>query len=177
METKWYVIRTVNGKEKKVKEILDAEFKYSEYKERIKQIVIPYEKIQSNRNGKQYTTTRNHYPGYILIEIDPLIVGELVYLQKKIDNVIEFLGGKTPIALRNSEVEAMLGKLDELNGIEHLPTYNINDEVVINDGAFKNFNAKVISVNYDKKIVRLDVSIFGRSTPIELNIHSISKVC
>ena len=90
MDTKWYVIRTVTGKEKKAKEHLDAEFKNREYGDKIKQVVIPLEKVYMSRKGKKYTTERNFYPGYILIEAEPSIIGEIKHLNKSVNNVIEF---------------------------------------------------------------------------------------
>jgi transcriptional antiterminator NusG len=177
MNTKWYVIRTVTGKEKKAVEQLEAEFKNPEYEGKIKQILIPMEKVYMSRKGKKYTTQRNYYPGYVLIEVDPSIIGEIKNLNKRVNNVIEFLGGEKPIALRPDEVNRILGKMDELSMADEktLDIYHIGENVKIIDGPFVGFVGSIDEVNNDKKRVKLGVNIFGRKTPIELEFNQIDK--
>ena len=114
MDTKWYVIKAVAGKEKKAVEQLQFEIKEKGFSDKVKQIVIPMERIFHVRNGKKVATERNHYPGYILIETEPSIIGEIKHLNKSFNNVIECLGGYKPSALRQSESERILGKVDDL---------------------------------------------------------------
>lgn len=177
METKWYVIRTVTGKEKKAKEQLVAEFKNREYDNRILQVIIPLEKVVMTRKGKKYTTERNYYPGYILIEADPTIIGELKHLNKSINNVIEFLGGERPTALRQEEVERILGKMDELlmTDEKSLEQFIIGDNVRIVDGPFGGFIGTINEIFEEKRKVNLSVKIFGRLTPLELDFTQIHK--
>ena len=177
MDTKWYVIRTVTGKEKKAKEQLDAEFRNRKLNDKILQVVIPMEKVYMTRKGKKYTTERNFYPGYILIEAVPDIIGEIKHLNKSINNVVEFLGGDNPIALRQSEVERILGKMDELLMADDksLEQFSIGETVKIVDGPFASFVGTINEVNEEKRRVKLGVKIFGRLSPLELEFSQIHK--
>jgi transcriptional antiterminator NusG len=177
METKWYVIRTVTGKERKAKEQLDSEFKQKRFNGRIKQVVIPLERVIQTRKGKSYTMERNYYPGYILIETDPSVIGELKDLNKRINNVVGFLGDPTPIALRPKEVDRILGKMDELamGEGESLETFTIGESVSITDGPFLGFVGVVEESNVDKRRLKLGVKVFGRNTPIELDYTQVDK--
>jgi transcriptional antiterminator NusG len=112
--TKWYVIKTVTNKEKKCKEQIDTEIRNHGYDHLVKQVVIPMERVYHVRSGKKVATERNHYPGYILIETDPKIIGELMVILKGINFVSGFLGGKDTVPLRPNEVTRILGKMDEL---------------------------------------------------------------
>lgn len=177
METKWYVIRTVTGKERKAKEQLDSEFKQTRFKDRIKQVVIPLERVQQSRKGKTYTMERNYYPGYILIETEPSVIGELKDLNKRINNVVGFLGDPTPIALRPKEVDRILGKMDELASGDDtsLEKYTIGESVSITDGPFLGFIGVVEEDNVEKRRLKLGVKVFGRNTPIELDYSQVEK--
>ena len=149
MSTKWYVIRTVAGKEKKAKEQLEAEFRNRKLDDKITQVIIPMEKVYMTRKGKKYTTERNYYPGYVLIEADPNIIGEIKQLNKYVNNVVGFLGGDTPTALRQSEVDRILGKMDELAHIDDIiiDNYIVGETVKIIDGPFTTFVGKITDVN------------------------------
>lgn len=178
MDTKWYVIRAVAGKEKKAKEQLEFEIKNLGFDDRVKQLVIPVEKVFHVRNGKKVATERNHYPGYILIETDPSIIGEISGLNKIVNFVVGFLGdGKKPEALRQTEVNRILGKIDELATADDIFICNFSVGEIVNiiDGPFSNFSGKVTEIFEEKKRVQLDVKIFGRSTPLELNFEQILK--
>ena len=178
MITKWYVIRTVAGKEKKAKEQLEFEFKTRGYGDKIKQIIIPLEKICMTRNGKKFTTERNYYPGYIVIEADPSIIGEIKHLNKFINNVVGFLGGDNPTSLRMDEVERILGKMDELNQSDEkfIEKYFVGEIVNVIDGPFSSFIGTITEVNHDRHKVKLDVKIFGRLTPLELDYTQIKNI-
>jgi transcription termination/antitermination protein NusG len=179
--TKWYVIKTVTNKEKKCKEQIDSEISQHGYNTHVNQVVIPMEKIYHVRNGKKVASERNHYPGYILIETDPLIIGELTVMLKGINFVSGFLGAddksKEPVALRPSEVTRILGKMDELANADEtvLGKYFIGERVKLIDGPFNSFIGKVTDVNEDKKKLKLNVKIFGRETPLEVNYSQVTK--
>ena len=178
METKWYVIRAVNGKEKKAKEQLEFEIKSKGFADKVKQLVIPIEKVYHVRNGKKVFVERNHYPGYILIETEPNIIGELSGLHKIINFVIGFLGGNNPQPLKPEEVSRMLGKIDELTSIgeQLLNSFDIGENITVIDGPFNGFNGSIKEVLKDKNRLKIDIKIFGRSTPIELDFSQVSKV-
>lgn len=175
--TKWYVIRSVNNKEKKAVEQLERELSGQNYSGLVKQIVIPMEKTYHTRAGKKVMSERNHYPGYILIETDPRAVGELRSLFKGVNFIQGFLGGDTPVPLRNNEVEQMLGKIDELANADEivLDEYFIGESVSIISGPFDTFKGKVTEVNSTGKKLKLDVKIFGRETPMEVEYAQVTK--
>src|ERR1051325_10388898 len=111
---KWYVIRAISGKEKKVKQYIDAEINRLGFGDHVSQVLIPTEKIFQIRNGKKVSTERSYLPGYILIEAN--LVGEIPHIIENTTGVIGFLGskGEPPAPLRVSEVNRILGKVDEL---------------------------------------------------------------
>ena len=114
VEKKWYVLRAIGGKEKRVKEYIESEISRLELQDYISQVLIPTEKVYQIRNGKKISKERNFFPGYVLIEA--ALVGEITHILKNIPNVIGFLEseGDNPTPLRQSEVNRILGKVDEL---------------------------------------------------------------
>jgi transcriptional antiterminator NusG len=177
METKWYVVRAMSGKEKAVKESLDNCILETDLEQHVRQIVVPWEKVVHMRNGKKVSTQRNHFPGYILAEIEPNIVGELQNLFKNINYITGFLGGKNPVPLRPKEVERMLGKMDELDKADEevVDKYFVGEKVKIVDGPFKTFVGTILEVDESKKRLKVNVKIFGRDTELELGYLQIGK--
>ena len=175
---KWYVLRAIGGKEKKVKEYIENEIARLNLKEYISQVLIPTEKVYQIRNGKKISKERNFFPGYVLVEA--LLVGEVPHILKDIPNVIGFLGVKgdeMPTPLRMSEVNRILGKVDELEaGDEELsmPFY-IGETVKVIDGPFNSFTGVIEEVNDEKKKLKVMVKIFGRKTPLELSFMQVEK--
>ena len=177
MDTKWYVIRAVVGKEKKAVEQLEFEIGQKGFSDQVKQLVIPMERVFHVRKGKKVASERNYYPGYILIETDPTIIGELSGLHKMVNFVTGFLGGDKPTAMRQSEVDRILGKMDELANLdEHfVDQFNIGESIKVIDGPFNEFVGSVQSINEDKKRLTIDVKVFGRVTPLELSYTQVQK--
>lgn len=176
-ETKrgWYVLRAISGKELKVKETLEAEMRNSNLGEFVHQVLIPTEKVFTVRNGKKLTREKNLYPGYVFI--DATLSGEVPYLLRNTTNVIGFLGGGlTPDPLRPSEVNRMLGTVDELqDSDEPIVPYFVGDTVKVTFGPFNGFSAIIEDVNNEKKKLKVMVKIFGRKTPLELNFMQVEK--
>ncbi len=175
---KWYVVRAVNGQEKKVKELLELEISREGLDAYISQILIPTEKVYQIRNGKKVAKERNYFPGYVIIEA--ALEGEVPHIIKDIPNVIGFLGaekGGDPLPLRESEVNRILGKVDELadNEVEFENSYLVGDKVKVIDGPFNNFDGVVEEILEDKKKLKVMVKIFGRRTPVELNYMQVDK--
>lgn len=176
-EKKWYVLRAIGGKEKKVKEYLENEISIRHLEDFIAQVLIPTEKVYQIRDGKKISKERNFYPGYILIEAN--LVGEIPHILTNIPNVIGFLETKddkfTP--LRNSEVNRILGKVDELaEGDEEINVpYFVGENVKVIDGPFNGFNGIIEDVNNEKKKLKVMVKIFGRKTPLELSFMQVEK--
>ncbi|MCK9158877.1 MAG: transcription termination/antitermination protein NusG [Bacteroidaceae bacterium] len=176
IEKKWYVLRAIGGKEAKAKEYIDAEIKNSNLGDYVSQVLIPSEKVYQIRNGKKVAMDRNYLPGYILVEA--ILVGETPHLLSQTPNVIGFLGGLDhPTALRQSEVNRILGKVDELQeiGEELNIPYIVGDTVKVTNGPFSGFSGIIEEVNNEKKKLTVMVKIFGRKTPLELGFLQVEK--
>ncbi len=176
-EKKWYVLRAVGGKEKKVKEYIDNEISSLNLQEYVSQVLIPQEKIYQIRNGKKISKERNYFPGYILIEAN--LTGEIPHILRNVPNVVGFLGGKNeePVPLRQTEVNRILGKVDELSASEeelNVPFF-IGEMVKVTDGPFNSFTGVIEEVNEEKKKLKVMVKIFGRKTPLELSFMQVEK--
>lgn len=178
-ETKWYVLRVVSGKERKVKEYLDKEISRGGWTQ-VKQVFLPVEKVYKVANGKKVMRERNYYPGYVMIEIiSGKLIDDLRDIIKNITNVIHFLGKEDPIALRKSEVNKMLGKMDEMaesGGVSMVEPFIVGETIKIIEGPFNDFNGVIEDVNDEKKKLKVTVKIFGRSTPVELNYMQVEKI-
>lgn len=173
---KWYVVRAISGKEKKVKEYMESEINRLNLSDYISNILIPLEKVYQIRNGKKVSKERNLYPGYILIEAT--LVGEIPHIIKSIPNVIGFLGTQgEPIPLRPAEVKRILGKVDELaeQGEEVNVPYIVGESVKVIDGPFNSFSGIIEEINEEKKKLKVMVKIFGRKTPLELGFMQVEK--
>jgi transcription termination/antitermination protein NusG len=175
---KWYVVRAVSGKEKKVRDQIELEISRLGYSDLVPQVLIPTEKIYQIRNGKKVSKERSYLPGYILIEA--ALSGEIIHTIKNLSNVIGFLGaekGGDPVPLRASEVSRILGKYDELAESEeeiNIP-FIVGESVKVIDGPFNNFTGVIEEINEEKKKLKVMVKIFGRKTPLELNYMQVEK--
>ncbi len=177
-ENKWYVLRVISGKEKKLKELLELEISRSDWSGVISQILVPTEKVYKLRKGKKVISERNLFPGYILIEANPKkLVGDIVSFINTTTNVIHFLGKDKPTPLPISEVNRILGKVDEMAaaGGSASEPFLEGETVKIIDGPFNDFIGTVEEVLEDKKKLRVSVKIFGRKTPVELNFMQVEK--
>jgi transcriptional antiterminator NusG len=175
---KWYVVRAVSGKEKKVKEYLELEISRMKLNDYVNQVLIPTEKVFKIQNGKKVNKEKAFLPGYVLIEA--ALVGEVSHVIKSIPNVIGFLGtekGGAPVPMRLAEVNRILGKVDELAMTEEelkIP-FVIGESVKVIDGPFNNFSGVVDEINEDKKKLKVMVKIFGRKNLLELNYMQVEK--
>ncbi len=173
---KWYVIRAISGNEKKVKQYLENEINRLNLQDYISQVLIPMEKFYQIRNGKKVSKERNYFPGYIIIEA--VLDGEIPHIIKGIPGVLGFLGTKgEPIPLRPSEVNRILGKVDELSerGEEMAIPYIVGETVTVIDGPFNSFSGVIEEINEEKKKLKVMVKIFGRKTPLELGFMQVAK--
>jgi transcriptional antiterminator NusG len=175
---KWFVVRAVSGKERKVKEQLELEISRQKLSDYVGQILIPTEKVFQIRNGKKINKEKTYLPGYVLVEA--ALIGEVQHVIKGITNVIGFLGGKKggdPIPMRLSEVNRILGKVDELSETEEelrIP-FAIGEAVKVIDGPFNNFSGVVDEINEEKKKLKVMVKIFGRKNLLELSYMQVEK--
>ncbi|MBU3658325.1 MAG: transcription termination/antitermination factor NusG [Flavobacteriales bacterium] len=175
---KWYVVRAVSGKEKKVKEYLELEITRMKLNDYVNQVLIPTEKVFKIQNGKKVNKEKAFLPGYVLIEA--ALVGEVSHVIKGIPNVIGFLGtvkGGEPVPMRLSEVNRILGKVDELaeNEEELKIPFVIGESVKVIDGPFNNFSGVIDEINEDKKKLKVMVKIFGRKNLLELSYMQVEK--
>ena len=149
IEKKWYVLRAISGKEAKVKEYLEADLKNSDLGEYVSQVLIPTEKVYQVRNGKKIVKERSYLPGYVLVEA--ALVGEVAHHLRNTPNVIGFLGGsEKPVPLRQSEVNRILGTVDELQetGEELNIPYVVGETVKVTFGPFSGFSWKYDYTHY-----------------------------
>ncbi|TAE39303.1 MAG: transcription termination/antitermination factor NusG [Runella slithyformis] len=177
----WYVLRAVSGQEKKIKVYLENEIARQHLEESIPEILIPSEKIYEMRNGKKRIREKAFFPGYIIISAD-LSHGEANHLITSMPGVLGFLGNtngnsKVPVPLRQSEINRILGRVEE--AIQEVETPKVNflrgENVKIIDGPFTGFIGSVEEIFDDKKKLNVVVKIFGRNTPVELSYAQVEK--
>lgn len=176
-QLKWYVVRAVSGKERKVKTYIEAEISRLGLTHAVPQILVPMEKVFQIREGKKIAKEKNFFPGYVLIEAQ--LDGEIEHIIKNINSVIGFLGDKSGAAvpLRPAEVNRILGKVDEMaeTGEAVNVPYFVGENVKVMDGPFSGFNGVIEEINEEKKKLKVMVKIFGRRTPLELNYMQVEK--
>ncbi|MGB3606808.1 MAG: transcription termination/antitermination protein NusG [Psychroserpens sp.] len=177
---KWYVVRAVSGQENKIKAYIENEISRLGLEDFVDQILVPTEKVIQIRNGKKIQKEKVFFPGYIMVQAN--LSGEIPHIIKSITNVIGFLGetkGGDPVPLRQSEVNRMLGKVDELSvdaDANVAIPYTIGETVKVIDGPFNGFDGTVEKINEDKRKLEVMVKIFGRKTPLELSYMQVDKV-
>jgi len=178
-DKKWYVVRSVSGQENKIKSYIETEISRLNLEEYIEQVLVPTEKVIQIRNGKKINKERVYFPGYIMIQAN--LSGEIPHIIRAINGVIGFLGevkGGEPVPLRQSEVNRMLGEVDELAVQDesiNIP-FIIGETVKVIDGPFNGFNGNVEKINEEKRKLEVMVKIFGRKTPLELSYMQVEKV-
>ena len=178
IKKRWYVLRVIGGKEKKVKEYIENEVASLGLQDYVSQVLIPTEKIYQVRNGKKISKERNFFPGYVMIEA--ALVGEIPHMLRDITNVTGFLWetkGGDPVPMRQSEINRILGTVDELSEQPeeiNIP-YVVGESVKVTDGPFNGFTGVIEEVNNDKKRVKVIVKVFGRQTPLELSFMQVEK--
>ncbi len=173
---KWYIIHAYSGFERKVRESLESRISAFGLQNRIGRIMIPTEPVTELRNGKKYTIERVFLPGYVLVEME--LDNDLWHVIKNTPRVTGFLGtGDSPVALSEQEVSSILFRSDVS---KEKPATKIKfekgEQVRINEGPFANFNGAVDDVNEDKQTLKVMVSIFGRSTPVEIEFSKVDKM-
>ena len=173
---KWYIIHAYSGFERKVRESLESRIQAFGLQNRIGRIMIPTEPVTELRNGKKYTIERVFLPGYVLVEME--LDNDLWHVIKNTPRVTGFLGtGDKPVALSEAEVSSILFRSETA---KDKPTMKVKfekgEQVRINEGPFANFNGTVDDVNEDRQTLKVMVSIFGRSTPVEIEFAKVDKM-
>ena len=176
---KWYVVRAIGGQENKVKSYIETEISRLGLSDYVEQVLVPTEKVIQIRNGKKINKEKIYFPGYIMVEAN--LSGEVPHVIKSVTGVIGFLGetkGGDPVPLRKSEINRMLGKVDELavqNDNVAIP-YTVGETVKVVDGPFNGFDGVIENVNEEKRKLEVMVKIFGRKTPLELSYMQVDKI-
>jgi len=177
-DTRWFSLRVISGKERKIKERIELEIERSKWGEVVTDVLVPSEKVYKIRNGKKVILERNILPGYILIEaVADKFSSEMIQGIAKIPNVIHFLGREKPIPMQESEANRMLGKVDESQevGESMIEPFIVGESIKIVDGPFNEFIGDIKEVNEEKKKLKVIVKIFGRGTEVELNFMQVEK--
>lgn len=177
----WYVVRCFSSHEKKVKEYLEREIEERGLEHKIREIMIPTETVVEIRSGKKRTREKNFIPGYMLVEA--IYDEEVNNLVQNAPSCLGFLKSRNeviPKPLKKSEVDRILGRvmdsqeMMEKGGVVDIP-YKEGDLVKVIDGPFKDFDGTVQEVNTDKLKLRVLVSIFGRKTPVEVDLNQVES--
>ena len=177
----WYFIHTYSGHENKVVESLQARIRDMNLVDQITEVLLPKETVVEMRGNKRIESSRMFYPGYVLVEIEcdekGKIPDNVFHVIKSTPKVTGFLGGKQPTPLTQEEVDQIVHNI-EVATEKPKPkfTYEIGEVVRIKSGPFASFTGKVEEVNEEKTTLKVTVTIFGRSTPVELNFLDVEKV-
>jgi len=175
MAVRWFAVHTYSGQEGKVFQQVSDLTKTPEFSSRITQTLMPTQEVVQIKGGKKFKTTRKFFPSYILVEME--LDRETMHQILDIGGVTGFVGGKKPQPLREEEVRRILGQHDkqERQEISEIP-FEIGDSVKIKEGPFKDFNGVVDEIHPEKGKVKVMVSVFGRSTPVEVDFIHVSPI-
>lgn len=182
MEKKWYVLRTLTGKESLVKESIERRAESEEMEDIIGDVAIPSEKVSEIKKGKKSTTTRMFYPGYVIVNValykdDGTIDEKAWYFVRETPAVIGFVGGARPMPLDQSEVESVIYRVQEKeDSVTPKISFEPGETVKINDGPFLNFSGVIEEVDPGRGKLKVAVAIFGRVAPVELEYWQVERV-
>lgn len=173
---KWYVVHTQTGVEAKVKANLESRAELEGMRDKIRQVLIPTEKVSEVKAGKKRISERKFFPGYILIEME--LTDDSWYLVKNTPGISGFVGsGKNPLPLTENDVYQILNQQEEKTSKPKPKVeFTVGEGVRVKEGAFANFNGVIDDVNPNKGKLRVMVTIFGRQTPVELEYWQVEKI-
>lgn len=176
MSMKWFAVQAFSGMEKSVKVALEERIARSEVQEQFGDILVPTEEVIEMKAGVKKITERRLYPGYVMVQME--MTDDSWHLVKSTPRVTGFIGGSAqkPTPIRDKEVDIILQRIDDSksNPVQKL-TFEKGEIVRVIDGPFKDFSGAVQDINYEKSKLRVEVVIFGRSTPVELDFSQIEK--
>ena len=173
---KWYAMRSVSGKEAKLKEYIEKECSHNpELAKHVSQVLLPMEKHAAMKNGKRVVKEKTALPGYLFIEAE--LIGDTAHTLRFMPNCLGFLGGlDNPTPVRQSDINRMVGAAEETELVEEMEIpYMVNETVKVTDGPFSGFTGVIEEVNNEKRSLEVIVKIFGRNTPLELNFMQVEK--
>jgi transcription termination/antitermination protein NusG len=181
MQRQWFVVHTLSGHEKKVKESIEKHVVIEELGELVGDVLIPMEKVSEVKQGKRSTVNRKFFPGYILVDIalkeDGNTIDERVWhFINETNGVIGFLGGQKPKALSQPEVDSIFGQMeDKKERVKPKVAFEPGETVEIVDGPFQSFSGMVEEVDPERGKLKVSVAIFGRTTPVELEYWQVER--
>ena len=175
----WYVVKVQSGREESIKEAIEKRVKIEGLEEYIGQIIIPIERVTEMRGGKRTVRERKLYPGYLMVEVE--FNDRILYLFRETSGVGDFVGAGVnhpPQPMAAHEVERMLGRQGEQKeGIAHTkPKFDRGDRVKVKDGTFAGMDGEVKELLEAKGLVRVELTIFGRPVPVELEYWQVDPV-
>ena len=172
----WYTLRVISGKEKKIRENILFELDTVDLADNVENILVPTENVLEMRYGKKKIKEKVFFPGYLLIHLE--MNKETKYIVENVNGVMSFVGsGGNPESLKPEEVKRFLGDHDGGDGpikITEAAPFEVGDSVKVKDGPFIDFSGVVQEVNHEKQKLKVSVSIFGRSTPVELDYLQVA---
>ncbi|MDD5496751.1 MAG: transcription termination/antitermination protein NusG [Candidatus Omnitrophica bacterium] len=176
MAKQWYVIHTQTGYEDRVKKALEAKLKTGIVGDNVSQVLVPIEQVSEIKGGKKKISERKFFPGYILVEME--LTDDTWYMIKSITGVTGFVGaGSRPIPLRGDEIDTILKATKDAR---EKPTPKVmfekGEAVRVTEGPFMNFNGTIEEANAGKGKIKVMISIFGRATPVELEMWQVEKI-
>ena len=173
----WYILQVYSGNEKKIEKELLAQIEKKGLRENISKILIPSEEVIEMKKGKKVSSERKFFPGYMLINM--VMDDEIWHIVKALPKVYGFLGGKKgePIPVSQNEIDSILNQMkDGLEKPKPSVSFEIGEQVRVSDGPFSSFNGMVEEVDEEKARLKVSVSIFGRSTPVNLEYSQVEKI-
>ena len=175
MAMKWYVVHTYSGHENKVRAYIENARESAGVADRIGQVVVPTEEVVEMKDGRKTTSLKKFLPSYLLVEME--MDKETLHFVTNVPGVTSFVGpGRRPQPLRDDEVQRILGQIErrQIEETEGIP-YQVGDRVKVVDGPFSDFIGLVDDVNPEKSKIKVMVSIFGRNTPVELDVLQVEE--
>jgi transcription termination/antitermination protein NusG len=177
----WYTLQILSNQELRAKEYLEKLIKNESFADCVKQVLVPTEKVVEVKNGKKRARLRKFYPGYMFIHMrlydnDGKLLQDVWNFIKHIQGIVDFVGGQSPAVLKKSEIERIMGQMKDSEGKE-VPTvsYEVGHLVKINEGPFINLTGQIEEVDPQKGKLKVLLSIFGRSTPVEVEYWQVNK--
>ena len=172
----WYVVNVYSGFEKKVADHIREQAEKKGLSEQIAQILVPTEEVVEIKKGEKVKSERNFFPGYILIQMN--MTDDVWHLVRNTPKVSSFLGGKgKPVAVPESEIKPILQQVEDgVSRPKSSLAFEIGEQVRVSDGPFSSFNGVVEDVDEDKQRLKVSVTIFGRSTPVDLDFSQVDKI-
>jgi len=177
----WFVLHTLSGQERKAKESIEKRVKTEEVEDLVYEVLLPTEKVSEVKRGQKRTLSRMFYPGYLLLNMQLLdeenkLIERAWYFVRDTPGVIGFVGGDRPVPLRPDEVDNILSQIEEKQSkVAPKVMYEPGETVKVTDGPFLNFTGIIEEIDPGRGKLKISVSIFGRSTPVELEYWQVER--